>query len=148
MVRVRRSWMALLLVFACLILVAGAGTAQAQGKGKGPKKNPKITWSTARVTQTVNPGQTATVSASFSSSADLQNITLSIPGDLGTIVSVAPASIASLKAGEVATVTLTVTMPSSGAHSQGGVLKITQGKKSLPGSLKIKISVPGADPDK
>ncbi len=147
MFRVRRSWMALLLAFACLILVAGASAAEA--KGPKPKKNPKITWSTARVTQTVSPGQTATVSASFSSSVDLQNLTLAIPGDLANIVSVSPASIASLKAGEVATVTLTVAVPAADAHSQGGVLKITQGKKSLPGSLKIKITVPGsADEDK
>jgi len=146
MFRVRRSWMALLLVCACLILVAGASAAEA--KGPKPKKNSKITWSTARVTQTVNPGQTATVSASFSSSVDLQNITLAIPGDLANVVSVSPSAIASLKAGEVATVTLTVAMPAADAHSQGGVLKITQGTKSLPGSLKIKITVPGTDEDK
>ena len=147
MLRVHRSWMPLLLVFACLIL--GAGASAAEAKGPKPKKNPKITWSTARVTQTVNPGQTATVSASFSSSVDLQNITLAIPGDLAKVVSISPTSIASLKAGEVATVTLTIAMSTVDAQSQGGVLKITQGTKNLPGSLKIKITVPGSpDEDK
>jgi uncharacterized membrane protein len=140
MFRIRPSWILLVSIVSCLVLAASLSVAQA----KGPKKNPKLTWTPAKIVHTASPGQTTMLSVSFSSSVELHNITLAIPGDLAGVVTVAPASIARLQAGEVATVTLTIAVPAAGAHSQAGVLKVHQGKKSLPGSLKIKLTVPGS----
>lgn len=142
MARVRRPWILLVVLVCSLVLSAGSAVA------KGPKKNPRLTWTPERIVQTVNPGQSVQLSASFTSAVELQNVTLNISGGLGKIVQISPSSIASLKAGEVATVTLTVTLPAKAAHTQSGVLKVKAGKKNLPGSLKIQIKVPGTDEDK
>ena len=133
-----------LLLVACLLL-AGAGAA-AKGKGNGSAKKPqaRLTWTPARLAQTVSPGQTVSVTADVSSTVDIDNLTLAPTGGLAGMVTVAPASL-SLKAGVSATVTLTISAPSAGAHSQGGSIKAKLGKRSLPGSLKVKITVPGSD---
>lgn len=136
-----------LLLVACL-LIAGAGAAAAKGKGKGAKQ-PKahLTWTPARIDQTVNPGQSVSVAATVSSPVDVANLTLAATGGLAKMVTITPASL-SLKAGVPATVTIAISAPASGAHSQGGTIKAKLGKRSLPGSLKVKITVPGSEEDK
>jgi hypothetical protein len=140
-----------LLLVACL-LIAGAGAAAAKGKGKGNgngAKPPKahLTWTPARIDQTVSPGQSVSVTATVSSPVDVANLTLAATGGLAKMVTITPSSL-SLKAGVPATVTIAISAPASGAHSQGGSIKAKLGKRSLPGSLKIKITVPGAEEDK
>jgi hypothetical protein len=141
-----RLLLPLLLVAA--LLVAGAAAADAKGKGNGKgngaAKHPSLTWSPVRIAQTVNPGQSVSVTATVSSTVDVENVALSATGGLARVVAITPSSL-SLKAGVPATVTIVISEPAAGAHSQGGAIKAKLGKRSLPGSLKVKITVPGTE---
>lgn len=141
----------LLVALALLALALGTidTAAAAPGGPNRPDQKPqkaRITWSTPRVEQTLGPGQTATVEVTLTSSADLTGVTLSAPGGLtnGKILAIEPASFASLQAGVPATVRLTFTVPAEGARCQGGVVKVSAGKRTLPASLKVRLTVPGA----
>jgi uncharacterized membrane protein len=134
-----------MIVFIAAVLALSAGAVAAKpgapgGKDKAVKA--RITWSVARVEQTLVAGQTATVDVTLTSSADVSNATLRIPGGLGRVVSVSPATF-SLKAGVAQAVRLTIAMPAEGAHSQGGVIQVRSGKRNLPQSLKVNVTVPG-----
>ena len=135
-----------LVLIALLILTVGAAAAKGGGGGKGhPKAKPAkahITWSQPRVVQTVTPGQTSVVEVTLTSSTDLTNVTLRVPGGLGRVVKVEPASFTSLKVGVATPVKLTISMPAQNAHSQGGVVQLRAGKRAIPASLKIKLTIP------
>ncbi|GIK40856.1 MAG: hypothetical protein BroJett011_46890 [Chloroflexota bacterium] len=139
-------WRNLAVLLLVGFLVVSAGTAFAKpGHGKG-----KITWTPGRVEQVVEPGQTVTVKASFVSPVDLTHVTFRLSGGLSRIVSIEPASLATVKAGSTQTITLTITQPTEKAHNQGGVMQVRVGQRNQPHSLKIKITVPspGEDEDK
>ena len=131
-----------------------AGTSASAGallkpKGDSPStakegaRKARITWNPVRVIRTVQAGQTLQVEATFTSSADLAQVTVRVPGGLGRFVTVAPTSFASVKAGTPTKVTLTVTMPAEQAYSQGGVVQLRAGKRNLPQALKVQLN-PGA----
>ena len=136
-----------LVLLMLLLLTVGAAAAKGGGGGNGHAKakpaKARITWSQARVVQAIAPGQTAVVQVTLTSSADLANVTLRASGGLGRIVKVEPASFTSLKAGVATPIKLTISMPSSNAHSQGGVVQVRAGKRAVPASLKLKLTVPG-----
>ena len=138
-----------LLLVTLVLLTVGSAAAQGGGGGKGhPKGKPakaRIIWSQPRVIQTMTLGQTAEVKMTLMSSADLANVTLRVPGGLGRVVKVEPASFAQLKAGVATPVTLTIRMPSQNAHSQGGVVQVRSGMRALPHALKVKLVVPAQD---
>ncbi len=137
------NWRNLALLFVVGLLVVSVNPAFAKpGGGKG-----KITWTPGRVKQIVQPGETVTVTASFVSPIDLANVTFRLSGGLSQIVSVEPASLATVKAGEPQTITLTITQPTENAHSQGGVMWVRVGPRNQPQSLKIKITVPSPTED-
>jgi uncharacterized membrane protein len=140
-----RSFVVPLVVIALLILTVGAAAAKGGGKDH-PKAKPKarITWSQPRVVQAVTPGQTSVVEVILTSSADLTNVTLRMPGGLGKVVKVEPAGFTSLNAGVATPVKLTINMPAQNAHSQAGVVQVRAGKRVIPASLKIKLAVPGS----
>jgi hypothetical protein len=135
-----------LVLIALLILSVGAASAKGGGGGNGhPKAKPakaRIAWSQPRVVQTVTPGQTSVIELTLTSSADLVNVTLRIPGGLGRIMNVEPASFTSLKAGVATPVKLTISMPAQNAHSQGGVVQVRAGKRAIPALLKVKLTLP------
>jgi hypothetical protein len=137
-------------VILLLLLTSAVAAAQSGGHGKGPIKNKpqraRITWSQPRIVQSVAPGQTVTVDVSLTSSADIATVTLRVPGGLGRVLKVEPASF-SLKAGVATPVKLTVTMPANGAHSQGGVVQVRAGR-NIPASLKVLVQVPGSTHNK
>jgi hypothetical protein len=141
-----RSILIPLLLVTLLILSVGAASAKGGGGGDGhPKAKPakaRITWSQARVVQTVTPGQTRIVEVTLTSSVDLTNVTLRVPEGLDRVMKVEPASFTSLKAGVATAVKLTISMPSQNAHSQGGVVQVRAGKRVIPASLKVKLTVP------
>ena len=135
-----------LILIALLILSVGAASAKGGGGGKGPPKakpaKARITWSQPRVLQSVAPGQTSLVEVTLTSSADLTNVALQAPGGLGRVVKVEPASFTSLKAGVATPVKLTISMPAQNAHSQAGVVQVRAGKRVVPASLKVELTVP------
>jgi hypothetical protein len=138
-----RSHIAALVLIA--LLFCTLGTAAAKGGNGHPKAKPKarITWSQPRVVQGVTPGQTSVVELTLTSSADLGDVTLRIPGGLGNVVRLEPAAFARLKAGVPAKVRLTIAMPAQNAHSQAGIVQVRSGKRAIPASLKVKLTVPG-----
>ncbi len=131
-------WRNLAVLFVVGLLVISVNPAFAKpGRGKG-----KITWTPGRVEQIVQPGESVTIKASFVSPVDLTNITFRLSDGLSQIVSVEPARLATVKAGETQTITLTITQPTENAHSQGGVVQVRVGPRNQPQSLKVKITVP------
>jgi hypothetical protein len=145
--RDRLGRLVLLLLVACMLIVgSGAAAAKGQGKSNGAAKKlqTQLTWSPVRIDQTVNPGQSVSVTATVSSTVDVENLTLAATGGLAKMVTITPASL-SLKAGIPATVTIVISAPATNAHTQGGSIKAKLGKRSLPGSLKVKITVPGSE---
>jgi uncharacterized membrane protein len=85
--------------------------------------------------------------STLTSSTDLTDLTLHVPAGLGRVVKVEPATIASLKAGVATPVRLTISMPATGAHSQGGVVQMRAGQRNVPSALQVKLTVPGATDD-
>jgi hypothetical protein len=140
-----RPILATLLLVGLLLLTSGSVTAKEGGPGKGSGKPSKarITWSTPLIEQAVSPGQSVDVTVTLTSSADLTNVTLQVPGSLHRIVAIEPTSIASLKAGVATPVKLTISMPATGAHNQGGVVQVRAGQRNVPAGLHIKLTVPG-----
>ena len=131
-------WRNLVVLFVVGLLVVSVSTALAKpGLGKG-----KITWTPGRVEQIVQPGKTVKVKVSFVSPVDLTHVTFRISGGLSRIVSVEPASLATVKAGETQAITLTINQPTENAHNQGGVVQVRVGQRNQPQSLKVKITVP------
>ncbi|MEN9933518.1 MAG: hypothetical protein RLZZ387_97 [Chloroflexota bacterium] len=157
MLHLRTLVITLVLVSLALVPLGSAAAAQGQGQPKARQPKARITWTVpsapapgqpARVEVAVTPGQpVAPIEVTLTSSTDVANVTLVPSGGLARVVTVEPSSIASLKAGQLVTVRLTVAMPADGAHSQGGVIKVRAGKRSLPASLKVQLTVPGAPDD-
>jgi uncharacterized membrane protein len=133
-----------LVLVTLLILTVGAAAAKGGGGGQAKAKPAKarITWSQAHLVQTIASGQTTVVQVTLTSSSDLANVTLRVPGGLGRIVKVEPASFTSLKAGVATPIKLTISMPSQNAHSQAGVVQVRAGKRAIPTPLKLKLTVP------
>jgi hypothetical protein len=133
---------------ALLLLTFGAVAAKDKSKlpnsggqppaGKGRPAH--LTWSPGRVTQAVNAGQTIQVTATFTSSADIAEATLVIPGGLGKVLKADSATITNIKAGALTTVRFTVTMPAK-AHTQGGVVQVRIGKRMLAQPLPVLLTV-------
>jgi hypothetical protein len=137
---------ALVALVALALSLSIVGTAAAKpGRPGNDTKPPKarITWSVPSVERRVAPGETVRVSVTLTSSADLANVTFVAPGGLGKVLKVEPAVLSSLAAGVPANVTLTISVPSEGAHCQAGVVKVHAGKKNLPAPLKVKVILPG-----
>jgi uncharacterized membrane protein len=144
MARIR--FLMLLAVVALSLSTAGAVAAKPgrpNSNGNKPAQA-RITWSVPRVEQVVAPGETVQVPVSLTSSVDLSNVTLVISGGLGRVVTIQPATIAALKAGEATNVTLSISVPSQGAHCQGGVVRVRSGNRNIPTPLNVKVSVSGA----
>jgi hypothetical protein len=139
-------------VVALLLLSFGAAAAKSNGKPKlphggagqpsaGKGKPAHLTWTPRRITQAVTAGQTIQVTATFSSSADIAEAMLVIPGGLGKVLKADTAKLTNIKAGTLTTVTFTVTMPANGAHTQGGVVQVRAGQRVLAQPLPILLTV-------
>src|SRR5215212_3385973 len=113
----------------------GAGQSPA-GKGKPAR----LTWTPRRITQAVTAGQTVQVTATFTSSADIAEATLVIPGGLGKVLKADTATLTNIKAGIPTMVTFTVTMPAK-AHTQGGVVQVRAGQRMLTQPLPVLLTV-------
>jgi hypothetical protein len=146
-----KTVLALLLLAGSVLLTNDGAAAKGGGpdKGQGKPQRAHITWSTPRIEQNITPGQTVTVTVNLTSTADLTNVALRVPGGLRHVVAVEPAAIASLKAGVAIPVKLTMTMPTSGAHNQGGIVQVRVEQRNVPSALHIKLTLPGTanDPD-
>lgn len=133
------------LLVGLLVLSVGVAAAQSEPGTYSSKAKPakaRLTWSVDRVEQTLGAGQTATIDVTLTSSVDVPNAAFRVPGGLGRIVSVSPATL-NLKAGVAQSVRLTIKLPTEGAHSQSGVVQVRSGKRNLSQALRVNIRVPG-----
>jgi hypothetical protein len=139
-----------LAVVALLLLTIGAAAAKPNDKPKlphGAGQPPtssgtpaRLTWTPRRITQAVTAGQTIQLTATFTSSADIAEATLIIPGGLGTVLKADIATLTAIKAGALTTVTFTVTMPAK-AHTQAGVVQLRAGQRMLAQPLPVLLTV-------
>ncbi len=137
-------------VVALLLLTFGAAAAKPNDTPKPPHgaghlpastgKPARLTWTPGRVTHAVTAGQTVQFTATFTSSADIAEATLVIPGGLGKVLKANTAKLTNIKAGAVTTVTFTVTMPAK-AHTQGGVVQVRAGQRMLARPLPVLLMV-------
>jgi uncharacterized membrane protein len=140
----RRVHFLIVLALVALSLVGAGSVAAKPGKPNDPKRpQARVTWSVPRVEQTLNPGQTLRVPVTLTSSGDLANVTLAIPGGLGRLLTIEPAQLGSLQAGEATSITLVFSVPGEGAHCQGGVIKVRAGNKTIPTPLNVKVTIAG-----
>ena len=107
-------------LFALLFLVAGAViTLTACGGGESAPEGRKqalavggtgnaIAWTPGSIAFSINPGGKQDIPVTFTTSAALSNVTVTVVPELKNIVSVSPTTFATLTAGQTATVTLTV----------------------------------------
>ena len=134
-----------------LLLTVSAAAAKPNDKPKPPHgraghlpagagKPAHLTWTPRRITQAVTAGQTIQVTATFSSSADIAEATVRIPGALGRVMTADTATLTNIKAGALTTVTFTVTMPAK-AHIQGGVVQVRAAGRMLARPLPVLLTV-------
>jgi hypothetical protein len=139
-------------VIALLLLTFGAAAAKDNdkpklphgGAGHGPAsigKPAHLSWTPGRIMQAVTAGQTLQITATFSSSADIAEATLFVPGGLGKVLKADQAKLTAIKAGTPTTVTFTVTMPATRAHTQGGVVQMRVGQRMLAPPLSVLLTV-------
>lgn len=136
-------------VVALLLLTFGAAAAKENtpetphGKVQPPTgrgKPARLAWTPRRITQVVTAGQTIQFTATFSSSADIAEATVVIPGGLGKVLRADTPKLTNIKAGTPTIVTFTVTMPAK-AHTQGGVVQVRAGQRVLAQPLPILLTV-------
>jgi hypothetical protein len=138
-------------VVALLLLTFGAAAAKpndtpkpAHGNAGQPPvskgKPARLTWSPRRMTHAVTAGQTIQLTATFSSSVDIAEATLVIPGGLGKVLKADTAKLTNIKAGVVTTVMFTATMPAK-AHTQGGIVQVRMGGRLLAQPLPVLLTV-------
>jgi len=146
-----RQLIVILGVVTMLLLTYGAAAAKPNDRPKPPHggaghlpgstgKPARLIWTPGRVTHAVTAGQTIQLTASFTSSADIAEATLVIPGQLGRVIKADAAKLTDIKAGAVTTVTFTVTMPAK-AHTQGGVVQLRAGRRLLARPLPVLLTV-------
>ena len=138
-------------VIALLLLTVGAAAAKGNDKphpphggsghpGAGRGRPARLTWTPTGLTQAVSAGQTFHVTATFTSSADIANATLVIPGQLGRVMKADTVKLTNITAGTPVTVTFTITMPTK-AHTQGGVVLVRAGWRVVARPLPVRLIV-------
>jgi hypothetical protein len=135
-------------VVALMLLTFSAAAAKPNDRPKLPHggavhgrgKPARLTWTPSRITQSVTAGQTIQVTATFSSSIDIAEAALIIPGGLGRVMKADTAKLTNIKAGTLTAVTFTVTMPTNG-HTQGGVVQVRAGQRMFARPLPVLLMV-------
>ena len=138
-------------VVTLLLLSVGAAAAKGNDDPRPPHggaghaspmkgKPARLTWTPARLAQAITAGQTLHVTAIFTSSADIAEATLVIPGGLGRVMKADAVKLTNIKAGALTTVAFTITMPAK-AHTQGGVVLIRAGQRMLAQPLRVLLTI-------
>lgn len=111
------------------------------GKGKG-----RITWSEKTLNITIPSGGKTTRTLTFTSDQSLENVVIEpVPG-IASFVSVQPASITLVPAGQPTTVTLNFSVPQATAEGlYDGTIHIRRGAATIPEVLKVGVEVKNAN---
>jgi len=132
-------------VVAVLVVACGGGESEADPpteKALGSGLGSVIAWSPASITDTANPGSRQDIPVTFTASANVPNVTVSVVPALQKFVTASPTSFASLQKGQVATVTLTVAP--SAAVTLGtvqGTVQLRAGGSTLASPLTVTLAL-------
>jgi hypothetical protein len=140
-----------LLLIACMAMLLVSTAAANPGRGTRPGKSiprkARVTWTPKKVQQTLSPGQTTTLVATFTSSTDLENVSLRVPGNLARVVTLSPTRFANIKAGEPVKVNVSIAMPAENAKNISGSVQVWVGnKRNVATPLSIIVKLPEATP--
>lgn len=137
-----RQFLTALALLGLLALTVGTAAAKDKDKPGKPGEPPRaaqITWSVPRVVQQLAGGTEATVDVTFTSSADLEQVTLRVPGGLGRVLKVEPASWDKVAANTPVAVRLTFATPAKLTRGAlGGVVQVRAGQKTLGQPLPVR----------
>lgn len=143
-----RPLLGIALAVAGLVLAAcGGGDAGIEGRARPlgattPGDGAAIRWSPSPVAFSINPGGRQDVPATFTSSADLTNVSVQVVPELRNIVTVSPTSFAALTPGQTATVTVTVAPSVSETYrTVEGTIHLLVGTSTVAKPLPVSISL-------
>jgi len=103
---------------------------------------PKVIWSQKEVKLQLSPGSGDVRQVTFTSDHNLQNVTIEAVTEIANLVTIQPATIASVFADQAQTVSLFFSIPASttvGLHE--GTIHVRFGSQTIPQTLKISIDV-------
>jgi hypothetical protein len=103
---------------------------------------PKITWSEKQLSLQLSPGSGEVRQVTFTSDHNLQDVTIEAVSEIADLVSVQPATIASVFADQSQSVSLFFSIPagtSFGLHE--GTIHVRTGSQTFPQTLKLSIDV-------
>jgi hypothetical protein len=136
-----------ILVAVVLVACGGGGgqdaaTADSRETAQGSGLGSVIAWTPATITDTANPGSRQDIAVKFTASANVANVSVQVVPALQKLVTVTPASFASLQKGQVATVTLSVA-PSATATlgTVQGAVQLRSGGSTLASPLTVAVIV-------
>src|SRR5262245_38106737 len=124
-----------------MLLLSGAAVVSA---------DPTITWTPSAVVETVVQGEAKTQMVSFTSSEDLADVAAQIAPALQPYVSATPSFFPSIRAGEVVTLTLTLSAPADAPlETFQGTLRLrktTKPRQTFAKRLPITLTILPAPP--
>ena len=103
---------------------------------------PGISWQPTSITETVVPGKTQVVRASFTASENMSNAVVRVDPALRSVVKLLPANLANVQQGQ--TVTLSIVFSSSPTALPGsfqGAIRLLIGSTTIVDSLPVTVSV-------
>jgi hypothetical protein len=104
-----------------------------------------VSWTEETVQVSLQTGVLATVRASFTSAATMEDVELRLVPELEPFIVVQPNTFAILQSGTIVPVTLSFLVPDgTGLGTYEGTLHLTSGNRTLPATLKIAVRVTGS----
>ena len=129
-------------LFAVILMLAMLSSALFPFAVSVAAAQPKVIWSDKQISLQLSPGSGQTRQVTFTCDHNLQNATIEAVPEIANLVSIQPATIASVFADQAQTVSLFFSIPSGttlGLHE--GTIHVRTGSQTMPQTLKISIDV-------
>ena len=146
--RMRAAGIAIAVISTALLVVAFGGggsdanTADGRAMPLAAGLGQTITWTPASITDTANPGSRQDIPISFTASANVANVSISVVPALQKLVSVTPTSFASLQKGQVVKLTLSVAPSATAAlGTVEGTVHARTGAATIASPLSVTLTL-------
>lgn len=131
-----------LLVVACGGGGSDANTADGRAVPLAAGLGQAITWTPASITDTANPGSRQDIPITFTASANVANVSISVVPALQKLVSLSPTSFASLQKGQVVKLTLSVAPSATAAlGTVQGAVQVRTGGATIASPLTVTLTL-------
>ena len=131
-----------LLVVACGGGGSDANTADGRAMPLAAGLGQAITWTPASITDTANPGSRQDIPVTFTASANVANVSISVVPALQKLVSLSPTSFASLQKGQVVKLTLSVAPSATAAlGTVQGAVQVRTGGATIASPLTVTLTL-------